>query len=266
MTWNPVGAPPAPVGAMLRYAQPSAASKPCPACPACPADPVYPATRLLLSGDGANGGTVFTDSSVVPKTPTRVGGTVTSTTQIKFGTASLLFNGTTDALSFANDRTLNLAVGDFTIESWIYLTSLATERVILQKDQTFGSTFPSYYLSVTASGALVGLVGTGNGATYNQSLASAAGLITTGAWRHVAFTRDDLTLRLFIDGALVKTATQTGTAADGGKALLIGRFPSGGGTADDWWAGHLDDLRITRGVARYTASFSAPTAALPAHS
>jgi YD repeat-containing protein len=218
---------------------------------------------LLLHGDGADGSTVFLDSGPSPKTAVVGGGAQISTAQSRYGGASMKFNGTSSLLTYAHDTTLNLASGDFTIEASVYINSLAFNNVILQKDQSFGTTYPSYGLYVTTTGQLAGLVATGNSAGFGQTLFSATGLITTGQFYHVAFTRQGSTLRLFVNGVLVQTATQTGIALDGGKPLVIGRYPSGGGTADNWFNGYIDELRITKGVARYTVSFTAPTAAYP---
>lgn len=226
-------------------------------------DADYASVALLLHGDGTNGSTTFTDNAPTPKTITRVGTPTISTGQSKYGGASMIFNGTSDALSIAHHTELNLASGDFTIEAWVYVTSLATTRTLVQKDQSYGATFTSYALQIGTNGSLAGSVGTGNGASYSQTISSSASAITTNTWTHVAFTRSGTSLKLFVDGALAASATQTGTPADGGKAMLIGRYPAGGGSADAWFAGYIDDLRITKGVARYTATFTPPAIAHP---
>jgi len=224
-------------------------------------DPDFDKVSLLLHGDGAEGSTIFVDSASSPKTPAVSGGAQISTTQSQYGGGSMKFDGSSSQLAFAHDTTLDLSSGDFTIEASVYINSLAFHNVILQKDQSFGTTFTSYTLMVSAAGKLEGHVGTGNSAGYSQWISSAPGLITTGQFYHVAFTRQGAVLRLFVNGALVQTATQTGTPLDGGKPLVIGTYPGGGGTADGWFNGYIDDLRITKGLARYTANFTPPAQA-----
>jgi len=226
-------------------------------------DPAFASVSLLLHGDGADGSTVFLDSGPSPKTPAVGGGAQISTVQSQYGGTSMKFDGSSSLLTYPHDATLNLANGDFTIEASVYINSLAFHNVILQKDQSFGTTFTSYAFYVSTSGQLQGGVGTGDGAGYSQWLTSEPGLITPGQFYHVAFTRQGSVLRLFVNGALVQTATQAGTPADGGKPLVIGRYPAGGGTADNWFNGYIDELRITKGVARYSANFTPPTQAFP---
>ena len=226
-------------------------------------DTNYNSVSLLLHGEGSNGGSTFTDNSPTPKAPSLIGAPTTSTAQKKWGSASMLFGGSADALSYAHATSLNLASGDFTIEAWVYVTSLSTTRTLLQKDQSYGTTFTSYSIQFGSTGGVTCAVGTGASAGYSQGVSTATGLITTNTWQHIAFTRSGTTLRIFIDGALAQTATQTGTPTDGGKAMLVGRYPAGGGTADMWFAGYIDDLRITKGVARYTAAFTPDSRAFP---
>lgn len=221
---------------------------------------------LLLHGNGADLSTTITDNSPNAFVPTLIGTPKNSTALPKFGTGSLLFNGTGDALSYAHNAALNLATGDFTIESWNYFTSLTDNVNIVVKDHTYGATFVSYSLVVLADGTLRGTVGTGNSAGYSQDISSPPGAVLINGYRHLAFVRSGTTLMLFVDGALVATATQTGTAVDGAKALVIGKYQTGASTpavTDQWYKGRLDELRITKGVARYTASFAAPTAQFP---
>ncbi len=218
---------------------------------------------LLLHGDNTNGSTTIVDTSPSPKAITLVGTPSISTAQSRFGEASIYFGGTADALSVAHSPDINLASGDFTIEAWVYFSSLAIAQTILQKDQSFGTTFTSYSIHVGTTGALVLQMGTGNGATYSQAVSSAAGTVTAGAWHHIAVTRSGNTVRLFVGGVQVGVGTLTGTPVDGGKPLIVGRYPAGGGAADGWMFGHIDELRITKGLARYTANFTPPADRFP---
>lgn len=229
----------------------------------CAPDPYISGVSLLLNGNGANGANVFTDNSPAPLTPTLIGAPTISTAQSKYGGSSMHFGGTADALQYAHTPALNLAVGDFTIEGWVYVTSLANTCCVCQKDQSFGSTFVSYAVLINSSGGLAGSVGTGNTNTYSQNLASANGLVSTNTWHHIAFTRHGTTLTLWLDGVSVATAVQTGSPLDGGKVMMIGRYPSGGGSADEWFPGYIDDFRITKGLARYTAAFTPPALQMP---
>ena len=74
---------------------------------------------LLLHGNGQNGGTVFTDSSLNNFTLTRAGNTITSTAQFKYGTASILFDGSGDYLSLGYNSAIDLIGSSFTIECWV---------------------------------------------------------------------------------------------------------------------------------------------------
>jgi hypothetical protein len=226
-------------------------------------DPLYWRNSLLLHGDMGQGSKVVLDSSPNNLLSTTIGSLYNSTSQRKFGWSSLYFNGTTDAVSFPASEELNLVGSDFTIETWVYLITLNTAVCLCQKDKVHGVSNPQYLLSITSSGSLTASVGTGTNESYLQTLTTASGLITTGAWHHVAFSKSGSNLNLFVGGSLVQSVVQLDLMTDGGGPLLIGRAPSGGGAADQWMKGYLDDFRITKGAARYTTSFSAPTSRHP---
>lgn len=89
-------------------------------------DPDFASVELLLHGNGANGGTTFTDSSAAARTFTFSGNAQTSTTQVKFGSASLKFDGTGDYIQTPYDTTdFKWWDSDFTIEAWVYPEDLA---------------------------------------------------------------------------------------------------------------------------------------------
>ena len=78
-------------------------------------DPHYANVSLLLHGDGADNGTVFTDNSHSPKTVTAYGNAKTSTAQSKFGGSSIFFDGNGDYLVSPSNSAFQFGTGDFTI-------------------------------------------------------------------------------------------------------------------------------------------------------
>ena len=97
-----------------------------------------------LHGNGANNGTVITDSALSPKTWTRItsGFAETRTAQKKFGTASLYFESTggTVGLSTPNTASLNFT-GDFTVDGWFYTFDTNTRAIfnMASSDDSNGS-------------------------------------------------------------------------------------------------------------------------------
>lgn len=217
-------------------------------------DPYYNYTALLLKMDGTNGGTSFTDNSYSAKTVSVFGNSNTSTAAFKYGTAAGYFDGTGDYLTTPYNAGFDPS-GDFTCECWIYSTNVTSLRSIVgpytQVTNTLGWLF--YQSSL---GALALIIRDSGGA--EQTVASADGLIQLNVWHHVTWTRTGTTYRLFIDGAVVATATATVTLyVHPSHPLIVGRWDDVGTNTRDW-QGYIDDLRITNGVARYTSTFPPP--------
>jgi hypothetical protein len=208
-------------------------------------DPYWSDVSLLLHMDGSNGSTTFTDSSGTPKTITVNGNAQISTAQSKFGGASGYFDGTGDYLEVAS---LSLDLQDFTIECWVRLGAI-TDCAIFNQGNSDST--GSFCLAVNSANGRLYLY-----ADSNSRFSSTASL-STGTWSHVALTRQGTDYKLFIDGAL--DGSYTGTHNHSNTPFKIAN--GFGGIAQ--LNGYLDDLRITKGVARYTANFTPPTAAFP---
>jgi len=222
-------------------------------------DALYNNVSLLLHCDGSNGSTTFTDNSPTPKTPTVFGNTQISTTQSKWGGASALFDGNGDYLTYANHTDFNLISGDWTIEAWIYITTLtAAAQTLLDKDGVSGSSYPQYSLAVSSAAKLVGFLGNGNGVSPTGTTYTGTTTITQNAWHHVALVKTGSTCKGFLDGNQEWSAAAA-TMYSGSKALFVGW--SSGQPVVAYFNGHVDDLRITKGVARYTGTFTPPAAA-----
>ena len=227
-------------------------------------DPDYSSVSLLLHGNGTNGSTTITDNSPSPKTVTTVGNAQISTAQSKFGGASVRFDGTGDYLTAANNASLNFDSGDFTIEYWMYIAGLQTPNT----DGFRNATLVAYGVNnVTNSGYEFNINTTSNTLNFGRtgSGIAAQGNFTfaLSTWYHVAYTRAGSTNRVFVDGQSLTLFNDTFSPATSPTGTLrVGASRMYTGYNNDF-NGYIDDLRITKGVARYTSNFSVPPAQFP---
>jgi len=229
------------------------------------ADYYFDNVSLSLHMEGTNGSSSFLDSSHNGLAVNAVNATISSAKN-KFGfTALYLSGGSTSHLYIADSPALDLSVGDFTVEAWVNVDVLGN-YAIAQKDQTYGSTSSSWGLFLNTDGSIFGTVGSGNSNAYNQIFSSPAGLISANQWYHVAMVRANKTLLLFLNGVQVYSGTQNGNPTNGSGLTEIGRSYHAGGDNDWLFKGFIDDLRITKGYARYQTNFNVPTLANPDYS
>jgi len=190
-----------------------------------------------------------------------VGNAQISTTQSKFGGSSMYFDGSGDRLTipFTNDF-LELGINgqNFTVEAWIYPTNtMASAGQMLSK----GGGTASWS---TSNGAQYQW-GIQNSAAYwswnssGSALQITNGNVTLNAWQHLAVTYDGTTTRTFLNGVLQATSTSPYTAPTTRNLQYIGMTQSGGFTQE--YYGYIQDLRITKGIARYFSNFTPPTTA-----
>lgn len=216
---------------------------------------------LLLHGEGANNSTVFIDSSKIPKTITVYGNAKISTDQFRSGSSSGCLDGVGDYLSIAHHADLNLSSRKFCIEGYVWCNALtADSQTICDKDGVYGSTYPSYSLSITSAGKIRGALGNGTSGVTIQTYTGATTL-PLSQWVHLAFTFDGTTARVFVGGALDASSTTIPARVDGGKPLLIGY--AAGNPSACYLNGYFDDIRITYDEPRYTSDFTPPSQQLP---
>lgn len=211
---------------------------------------------LLLHCNGSDGSTAFTDSSSNAHSITASGDAQIDTAQSKFGGASGLFDGTGDWLTCPSHSSLNLQTGDFTLECWIRPSALSSYHTIASHLHSDG--YSPWVLYLDAWNKSPKLVFSFSTTSSNWRIETAEGALSTGTWYHVAATRSGNDFRLFLDGDLIGTQTRSITLRSTAAPVRIGvnnpvDFPN-------LFAGWIDDFRITKGVARYTAAFDAPTA------
>lgn len=204
-------------------------------------------TQLLLLGSNAG----IVDTTMQNNLVTT--GAVVSTTQSKFGGTSMYFNGSS-RLTLPTGPNLNLS-GNFTIEFWVYFSATLpgyTELVCTSSNGTAGANMTELY--VAANGSLTYYV-QGSGI-----LTSSAGVVTTNTWYHIALVKNGTSQVLYVNGTSVVSATSS-VQPNSGYSWTIGDRIASAGSGQYPLTGYIDDLRITNGVARYTANFTAPTVA-----
>ena len=198
-----------------------------------------------------------------------VGNVQIDTTTKKFGTGSLEFDGTGDYLTVLNNPAFSFGTGDFTIECWVYIAANSSPDG--GGNRTAGL-FSAYAASgVVSRGYTFEIEGnastTGTGLSfYNNNSGTQISLIATttisqGTWHHVAVCRSGTTTRLFLNGSSVASGTLSNQNVNSDYSITIGRL--GYASYLQEFNGYIDDLRVTKGVARYTSNFTPPTATFP---
>jgi hypothetical protein len=224
-------------------------------------DTVFAQTLGLTS----TGGTIYPTAKVI--TPN--GGAFISTSVFKLGDASGSFTkASIQYLTTPDSPDWYFGTGDFTLDTWVYFNSLpgSDVYVVLMNQYIDGNHHWEYYLwRNPTTGDLEwhfencnNLVPPGPEFTVYESRTTT---LSTGQWYHVALARTGLNWYFFQDGALLttnggQTQDPDGDVSDFSTVLSIG----GNYNRTDYLDGYLDELRISKGVARWTSAFTPPTA------
>ena len=207
-------------------------------------------TSLYIQ-DGANNSTTFVDGSASPYTLTPTGDIKWSNADAKFGTTSILTDNTGDYLTVVSPAAnLDFGTGDFTVDLWIKPTGT---------HETWDGICEIGAHNIGAAGYGVwwdanGMIRTHFGAT---TVDSGNGAIALNAWQHIASVRNGTAYNLYVNGVSVASATNStslAVASNGVKLLTTVH------QVDRSWAGYTDAFRISKGIARWTANFTPPTA------
>ena len=197
-------------------------------------DPHFANVVLLLHGQGADGSTSITDSSSFGKTCSVSGTAAIDADKFLFGSSSL-YSGAAGYFiaSLGTDGSMS---GDFTIE---FFASGSVGQVLF-----------------AASGA--GYLYNNNFQDYGGSVLALSTNMSAATWTHFAISRSGSTLYGFRDGVQTGTRTYSGTVNL--QTLNFGRYIPNNNL---YFTGHYAEIRVTKGVGRYTAAFTPPTAAFP---
>jgi len=219
-------------------------------------DPDFSSVELLLSFDGADGSTTFTDSSSNAHSSTAGGNAQIDTAQSKFGGASGYFDGSSDVLTTPTDASLSFGSGDLTLEFFVRFTSVGATRYFMCSN----AVSPFFWMN-TNGNKLQAYFGSGNMRNLGDTSNFGDTTLVNNQWYHIALVRSGSSVTLYLDGAaeLLKTDTNDFGAS---RAIQIGGGSGIAGTGA-WHLGWIDELRFTKGVARYTSAFTPPTEPFP---
>ena len=207
-------------------------------------------TYVTINGQGT-GEFVEAAASTDGKSITVQGDTQLSTTEKKFGTASVLFDGTGDYLELATSSDFGFGTGDYAIEAFVHPTTIAAGKIF-----DFRTASPDV-------AALIDMDGSGTiRLNVNGSNVISGGTLTVNTWTHIAVSRVSGTTSLFVNGSRVGSPYTDSNNYGNTKPLKIGANFNGA----DAFTGYIDEIRISKGAARYAnaASITLPTAAFVA--
>lgn len=213
------------------------------------ADPFFPDVSLLLHMDGTNGSTLFPDASLNAFTVTRIGGVAVDTGTKEFGTGSASFNGTTGILTVPAlaSGPLDLVTGnpDSTVEFWMnaggqpsgqsHVLTLINGTTAMY-DVFFNSGVQELVVQVRAATA-----------ASTPALA-----IPLNTWTAIAIVMNASVMTIFVNGVAVGSPT----FVNPGIALTDTVFEISGFSGASLYAGFIDELRVTKGLARYTSNYT----------
>ena len=187
-----------------------------------------------------------------------VGNAQVNTGVVKYGTSSMYFDGSGDYLvptSAGSNVTSALGSGDFTVEFWVYFIGGLGADIVLYDGRPLSTNgvYPTIYVNSSSQLSYV--------VSSSDRITSGSAFITN-TWYHIALARTGTNTKMFVNG------TQVGsTYSDSNNYLSAARRPviaiNGFNETAAPLNGYMDDLRITKGVARYVTNFTPPVARMP---
>jgi len=212
-------------------------------------DLYFPQTKLLLPFDGANGATTTSDLSNTNATVTFNGNSQISTVQSKFGGSSCYFDGSGDYISTPSSSAFEFGTADFTIEFWARRTGTGTYPYVFDcRPAGANAVLISIYLDHANSYVPHVYI---NNAVRITSTAS----MSVDTWYHIALVRSSGTTTMYMNGSSVGSFSDSFSYI--AAPFRLGDYSNGG----YGFTGYVDDFRTTKGIARYTSSFTPPTTA-----
>ena len=200
-------------------------------------------TYVYIDGKGTG---EFITINKPAKTTSRFGDTQLDTAQKKFGTASILLDGTEDNVKVPTSDDYGFGTSNFCLEAFIRPNSVTgIQHIFDLRDSSATDTAPKLYLNGTTLHYGVG----------NASVRS-GGTLATGTWYHVAVARNGGTTKLFLDGVELGSGADTNDYGSTKPVVLGADYQA---TPTEALNGWIDEVRISKGAARFTGAFTPTT-------
>lgn len=210
------------------------------------------ATVYLLPGTGTTGSTTITNNGYLNSLITVYGATQIAAAPSRWGGGSIALNGSTSYMTSLNQNSYLAAIGtgDFTYETWLYLSAYSGGLGSVVADLRDPATgYAGLTIFVNSTGFI-------NYWINNSSAATSTANIPLAGWHHMAVVRSAGVVTFYIDGVAC------GTVADG--TSYISRYLSIGAQhvvgPVNFVNGYMNDFRISS-IAQYTANFAPGPAA-----
>ena len=201
-------------------------------------------TKLMLHMDDVS----LVDSSASDNAVTLNGGASVSSVESKFGGYSAYFDGTGDYLTVPDSADWDFGTGDFTIDCWVKTTD--TGEVYLFSRYDGGSYLHfSVYLFLGRPSIII----RNTGATGYEVNLTSPNTVNDGDWHHLAFVRSGDAIRIYEDGIqAAEDSDVSGLDVDFSTSAQVGAD----GFGDRLYTGYIDELRVSKGISRWTETFT----------
>ena len=176
----------------------------------------------------------------------------------KFG-GSAYFDGVNSYLTVAND--FNFDANDFTIEMFFYQLSTPNGSALIAERYTGSGDTLGYYIGFYNPTGSSTVGGNLQFDINDMSKVSMPTVLPNNQWHHVAGVRHNNFISLFVNGKLIDTKPITANISNSSELFIGKRWDNSG--SNSFFNGYIDELRITSGLARYTADFTPPNAPFP---
>lgn len=228
--------------------------------PELPKDPYFSSITLLAHLDGNEG--QAPSGSQVGSTPYAATGTpVLSLAKPLAASAALRLDGAS-VLGFPNNGAFNFGSGDFTVEGWFQISQYSAigQAVLMSTRNGPGNTGFAITYNPTSKNFSFQYSTLGTDASVLTKNFNAPAGFSLNSWHHVAFSRTGGVLSSFFDGALLGSVPAAESIYSTTTPLYIGgHIYSGAFDPTFFLRGYVDEIRITKGVGRYTQTFAPDT-------
>jgi hypothetical protein len=222
-------------------------------------------TVLVIRGDGTNGSNTFKDGSPSQHTITANGDAQISTAQYKFGGSSIYFNGTSAYCTIPSNSDWHFENNNWTVDFWTYLYDNDRDIFFVGNysgNENDNNGWMIIYDNLTKE---IGVYWTTTGMDWSGNAYKKSISLPKNEWVHLAIVRNGSTIIIFKNGILLGSSTSIGskTIYNSSRQLFIGKNDAYWGNGYLYLYGFIDELRISKGIARWTDTFTPPTQSYP---